>query len=282
MSQNPLLASAKWYSFVVVCQAHQMRPPLVFKVKDLGSCNIPSRILYPFMAFSQILPVSKLGYGQKSMPFSTGRLWKWWWVSGSRNRQTQRQDRQSSGRREHVPKSFTGTKIQIVFLLQPLQDILSFSQGIYTVESDQCHHNPWICHFSCLRGGSHISSGSIQGKEREGFENRHWNEKEFTGSSSGKVKIGKQLWQGPGKEKEQIFPHHATKFHPFLSWIGCTKCLLLTGNYRAGKMRFLFGCVFFNGSFSGCVQKLLALLCCQGHRVLWGLRKMKRMLWRIG
>lgn len=48
MSQRPTSASAKRPFFAVVCQPHQGRPPLVFKIKDPGSCNFPPRGLYPF------------------------------------------------------------------------------------------------------------------------------------------------------------------------------------------------------------------------------------------
>lgn len=63
-------------------------------------------------------------------------------------------------------KFYEAQKLQITSLPQPLQEILPFILDIYTVATGQLSPRPLPLPLSLPTGRSHISSGSIQEKER--------------------------------------------------------------------------------------------------------------------
>lgn len=90
-----------------------------------------------------------------------------------------------------------GTEIPVGSLPQPLQEILSLSQDLYTAQSGRFHqapvdHQPGLSYLCFLI------------RERKGIKSRHRHEKEFPRHSEKQSKIAKLPRPGPAREGTSI------------------------------------------------------------------------------
>lgn len=161
------LISAKRHFFAVVCQPHQVRPPLVFKVKGRGFCSIPSRVLYPFMGMptdaarqQACIQPERAAVFRGVVVGMLGGLW------------VQEQAGPEAGQAEQwdtvaCSRSFTRhTNSGSCSSRSPFR-ISCHSAGAYMhSRGGQCHCNPWICHLSCIEAGP--TNHLVQSRERRG------------------------------------------------------------------------------------------------------------------
>lgn len=163
MSQRPTSASAKRHFFAVVRQPHQVRPPLVFKIKDPGSCNFPPGIIPIYGHAHKYCQTASLDSDREAC----SSAWSGWGTVGGspgpgvdRTRGSMRRAVEAGA----CSPGFTKHRNSGPCLCPRRCRISCHSARAYIAWSVAVSPQPLDLPLFLSRGRSRISSGSIQGK----------------------------------------------------------------------------------------------------------------------